>query len=383
VAVDATSTQPGGGQSYLSQQLRLAEMDDLDLTIFATRETAMTWSSLIGARVELVPTQRILRVAYVHLCLSYIAKRRGATVLYCPGSVAPLFSSLPRVILIQNPHLFVSPAPRSARLTALRVLSWSSVLRSTLVGVQTRQMCCEFRRHSGLAIVPIVVRSGFGAIYHPTPERLERLDSDGQYLLTVSNLYAYKRIDLTIRAYAILSDSVRKRWRLIIAGAEGSRGIAAKLQALVIKLGVQEEVVFMGFVEKEELAALYSKASLYVNLSSRESLGLTPAEALVHGTPVLLSDIPVFRETYGTWANFSTCKDPSSVALDIERSLSEGRRVDLVNARKQFDSNGKEIRRLLELASRKGIPSLATVIMRVRIRPAAALRVILGTKGVS
>ncbi len=54
-------------------------------------------------------------------------------------------------------------------------------------------------------------------------------------------------------------------------------------------LGVGDKVLFTGFLRNQELARLYGKADLVVMPSVSEPFGIVPLEALLNGTPVLVS----------------------------------------------------------------------------------------------
>jgi glycosyltransferase involved in cell wall biosynthesis len=58
-------------------------------------------------------------------------------------------------------------------------------------------------------------------------------------------------------------------------------------------------VEFTGSVSDEQLRRLFAEAALLVQPSLYEGFGLPPLEAMIAGTPALISDIPVFREIYG------------------------------------------------------------------------------------
>ncbi len=54
-------------------------------------------------------------------------------------------------------------------------------------------------------------------------------------------------------------------------------------------LGIGDKVIFTGFKRDEELGRIYSSADLFVMPSVSEPFGLVPLEALLNGTPVLIS----------------------------------------------------------------------------------------------
>jgi glycosyltransferase involved in cell wall biosynthesis len=52
-----------------------------------------------------------------------------------------------------------------------------------------------------------------------------------------------------------------------------------------------------------DVPALLEKATVFMSLSCRETFGLSVVEALASGVPVLVHDLPVFRELLGDAAS--------------------------------------------------------------------------------
>ncbi len=73
-----------------------------------------------------------------------------------------------------------------------------------------------------------------------------------------------------------------------------------------------------GYVEDSALAALYSKALAVVCPSLYEGFGLPLVEAMSAGTPVVCSDIAVFREVAGASAEFLPADDPEAWLAVLE-----------------------------------------------------------------
>ena len=67
----------------------------------------------------------------------------------------------------------------------------------------------------------------------------------------------------------------------------------------VEKLGLKPRVHFTGFVEEEDLPALYNGADLFVFPSLYEGFGLPPLEAMACGTPVVTSNTSSLPEVVG------------------------------------------------------------------------------------
>jgi glycosyltransferase involved in cell wall biosynthesis len=109
----------------------------------------------------------------------------------------------------------------------------------------------------------------------------------------VGRLRRYKRVDIILRAVALVKDR-HPGLRLIIAG-RGSW--EPELRRLATRLGVAERVVFPGFVTEEEKRSLFRRAWANVFVSPKEGWGITNLESAACGTASVASDSPGLRES--------------------------------------------------------------------------------------
>lgn len=106
---------------------------------------------------------------------------------------------------------------------------------------------------------------------------------EGPLIVYLGQLSPRKRVDLAVRALAALPGPAR----LIVAGPD--MGVEGSLRRLVRRLGLGERVLFLGvLVGRERLDAL-AGADAVVYPSRDEIFGLVPLEALLSGTPVVVS----------------------------------------------------------------------------------------------
>lgn len=90
--------------------------------------------------------------------------------------------------------------------------------------------------------------------------------------------------------------------KLVLVGRKGW-GSDIELQQLIRDMG--DLLIFTDYVKFESLVTLYNKAYSFFLLSIDEGFGRTPFEALACGCKrIVLSDIPIFRETFGNKATF-------------------------------------------------------------------------------
>ena len=204
VAVDAVATAPGGGLSYLCNQLPELERQGISLLVFARSAVAADLRDVLrlpasGVRV-VDGNSLVARLRFIHAQLAVEAQRWGAEVLYCPGSIAPFRSrGIPTVVCVQKSHLFMADAPRSLRLAVQRPVAWLSAFRASELVHISASTAAEFSRHSALRRSYSIVLSGLGQPGQaPQPTKDIRRDA----IVVVSNLYAYKRIDEVLAAFA-------------------------------------------------------------------------------------------------------------------------------------------------------------------------------------
>src|SRR5262249_21426508 len=126
----------------------------------------------------------------------------------------------------------------------------------------------------------------------------QRLKLEGKYFLFVGTQEPRKNLPALLKAFAELpSDAV-----IVLAGPEG-------WQTEPWRAFINDRVRIAGYVSKKELRALYQNAMALVMPSLEEGFGLPILEAMASQTPVIASDIPVFREIGG---NSFVAVDPAS-----------------------------------------------------------------------
>lgn len=105
-------------------------------------------------------------------------------------------------------------------------------------------------------------------------------------VLSVSRLDGEKRVDRLLSAAPELLARVPEAI-VVVAGDGPSR---RELDELSVKLGVHDHVRFSGVMEREQLAAAYRLASVFVTLSERTNVLNPLHEAMTAGLPVVALD---------------------------------------------------------------------------------------------
>jgi glycosyltransferase involved in cell wall biosynthesis len=250
-------------------------------------------------------------------------------------SYAQLVQALPATRSVVTCHdldafrCLMSPSeePRSAPFRALA--------RRTLQGLAAaaRIVCDSDAVRRDLALLPDiradrlrVVPLGVDALFSPAADaagdahavgRLGPVDPAAPELLHVGSTVARKRLDVVLRAFAIVR-RVYPRARLVRVGGP----LTTMQRAMAVDLGVADAVCELTDLDTRTLAAVYRRARAVVVPSDREGFGLPVLEALASGTPVVASDLAPLRETGGRAAVFCVPGDADAFAAGIIRAVS-------------------------------------------------------------
>ncbi len=159
------------------------------------------------------------------------------------------------------------------------------------------------------------------------PRRPASLPRD-PYALIVGVNKPHKNLPMLARAWALLGD--RPPLHLVSAGPIDPRH--PRFDTLAREAGARQ-VTVLGRVEEDELAWLYSHATVVLFPTRYEGFGFPLVEAFRHGAATIASDIPTLRETGEGAAHFCDPDDPEAWAAAIERvSRDAGWRAQLQDA---------------------------------------------------
>lgn len=183
-------------------------------------------------------------------------------------------------------------------------------------------------------IVVIPIPSVEPAMASLAAEPVEEELFDAPVVISLGHLFEHKDQHTLIRSFA----QVRKgrEARLIMIGDGPLR---KELQALAKDLGVDGDVVFLGY-QKNPFRYL-ARAQVFVSPSASEGFDVSQVEAMACGTPVVVTDAPRFQAvTHEKNGLIVTPSDPGAMAEGIERILDnpDSARA-MIDAGKEFASH--------------------------------------------
>ena len=218
--------------------------------------------------------------------------------------------------LVVSPHGTLSPqamrhGPQQAKRLFWAALQRRALERASCFRATSQQEYKDIRQlgfRQPVAVIPNGIDLPSLRLVAPT---------NGRTLLFLGRLHPIKGVDTLIDAWRTVQDEF-PGWRLVIVGDDadhvGTTGYLAELRRLAATRGAAR-VSFMGALTGSAKHDAYCDASLYVLPSKSENFGVTVAEALAAGTPVIASDRTPWRGLADRGAGW--CVETGSAPLAV------------------------------------------------------------------
>ena len=169
--------------------------------------------------------------------------------------------------------------------TAMKRVFWPIVQRPALSATACFHATADseyedIRRmgfHQPVAVIPNGV---------DVPERVPKTKSDSRTLLFLSRIHPKKGLDILLPAWRAVQDRFAD-WRLRIVGP-GKKAYFDQVNRLASELHLNR-VEFVGPLYGKEKTVAYGQADLFVLPTYSENFGMSVAEALAAGTPVIVT----------------------------------------------------------------------------------------------
>lgn len=146
-----------------------------------------------------------------------------------------------------------------------------------------------------------------------------------KYFLYVGNAYPHKNLERLIEAFALIITEFPD-YKLILIGKEDY--FYKRLRQKVKRLGIEQQVIFTGYVSDDELSFYYKNAIAAIVPSLMEGFGLPGLEAMQSNCLVLASDIPVLREIYNDAAIYFSPLAVESLRVTIREVLTKKKKFE-------------------------------------------------------
>lgn len=145
----------------------------------------------------------------------------------------------------------------------------------------------------------------------------EKYGINAPFLFYVGLKKPHKNLKRLLEAFRILKSQGRRE-KLVLAGKEDHR---YPLENVAKEMGLEGEIIFTGYVSKNELVMLYNASEIFIFPSLYEGFGLPILEAMACGKPVITSNCSSIPEVAGDSALFVDPYNVMEIAGAIGRVL--------------------------------------------------------------
>ena len=139
-------------------------------------------------------------------------------------------------------------------------------------------------------------------LYHENRDRTilskNKLSLDQKYVLYVGSETPRQNLKFLLKSFCELK-KILPNVKLLKIGNSQSFGARKQLLKYITDMGLQKDVIFIGYVPEEELPKWYNASDLLVYPCLYAGFGLPPLEAMACGTPVISSNTSSLPEVIG------------------------------------------------------------------------------------
>lgn len=342
IIADAIDTQSAGIHYYTHHLVKeLAELDnEFELFLFRKNEEP----KYTGAHQITIPSRswnilfRLYRTAFE---IPRYTKNNNLDVIVEPAHFGPLRTpkGVFSVTVIHDitPLLFPQWHPFVSAL--LQRMFLPKILENTdLIITNSHCTKSDLLNHLNIPEGKIeVAHLGISDEFVPTnrPDVLAKYGIYKDYILCQGTIEPRKNLIALIKAYDRLRQSNEDiKDQLILAGGVGWKN--KRMLKIREQSEYKDDIIFLGYVDREDMPALYTGAQLFAFPSLYEGFGLPLLEAMACGVPIAASErgsIPEIGSSYPKYFDPENIDEMSSCMLDARTQKESDRKKQIDYAR--------------------------------------------------
>lgn len=343
IALMLRSFQEKGGVGvytrYLVQNLLQKDHNNTYLLFYNEKECLGTHHNKSNAEEYYIPSTG--KFIWDQISVPYFARKHNADLVFNPKFSLPLISSKKSIVVQHGADWFLpdySKFYKTSDIIYNRIFIPLYCKKADYVISVSEFSTDDFIKY--VKVPPEKIKT----IYFGPADFFKRVsDNDkllgikkkynlpDKFILTLSR-YGFgggnrKNIRVLFEAYKKYSEKIKDPVKIVVGGKNVENYISDfNLSGEAFLKNVQ----FTGWMEQEDLPAVYSSAELFLYPSNLETFPIPLTEAMACGTPIITSDVNGLKEIAGNSALFVNNKDPENISAAIIKLLNDSSlRLDL------------------------------------------------------
>ncbi len=322
-ALSKTATGTEGYSYHLIRALLAAAPEPLRMRLYF-REPPDDPAVFAGAELRPIPYPRL----WTHVRLSWEMLRHSPDALFVPAHVLPPVHPQTTVVTIHDLgyRYFPDAHPPAKRYYLDWSTRWNARAASYILADSQATREAIVREYNVPAAKITVAYPGYDATLAPVhdPQVLTaarmRYGIPGDYILALGSIHPRKNLVRLINAFACIL-ARHPDLILVLAGPNG--WLSAPILNRARELGVQNRVIFPGYIAEQDKAAIISGARVFAFPSLYEGFGFPALEAQACDVPLLASAASSLPEVVGEGGLMVDPLDENAIAQGLQRLLED------------------------------------------------------------
>lgn len=276
------------------------------------------------------------------IAIPFACWRYNVDILFHPKFTAPLLAPCKVVMTVHGADWFIPEQAQYYKSLDVRYIRTVMPLyfRKCDTVISVSQLTTENFNHV-LDLPPGKVQTvyfaparHFSPVSHPATlnQVKEKYALPDSFILTLSKPDgdARKNISQVFKSYARYHELVKESCKLVVGGKDCHR---FRDQYRVPVDGYGQDIFFPGYIEQEDLPAVYSQAKLFLYPSNLEAFPIPITEAMACGTPIVTSEANGLQEIAGEAAILVDPNDTELIAQAINQILGDPQLSDHLSSK--------------------------------------------------
>lgn len=331
-----------GVGKYIVSLINQIAKKNVECTIFYSRKPKYP---IMGKNISSKILPSLNRYTFEQISLPRALRQERVDIYHAVGNLGiPLVSPVPSILTVHDIiPLLVPDYFKYSKYGFLSKYSYLFRLKTSLVKAKKIISVSEYTKKT-LVEKLRVKQEKIKVIYSGAPEvdfkssLLPKGLKNGEYVLNQGGMDIRKNLDRLIRAFAkvLKTENLKHKTDLKLVITGKNENIEERLRKEIKRLGIDNEVIFPGYVDEERLWSLIRQASCVCYPSLIEGFGGPVLEGFRAGVPVICSNVSSLPEIAGGAAYLVNPENEEEIAAAILKIVEDN------SLREKLVEKGKE-----------------------------------------